>query len=213
MLNVESFTFNPFQENTYVLYDSESKEAAIIDPGCYDKSEEQELLEYIEKNGLKVKYLLNTHCHIDHVLGNAFIKRTFGVALCAHPMEIPVLKAVESYAGNYGFHRYQPLEIDEFLQEGDNLELGGEKIELLHLPGHAPGHLGFYYPEANFILSGDVLFDGSIGRTDLPGGNHQELIKSIKEKMLALPDETKVYAGHMGPTTIGKERKSNPFLR
>jgi glyoxylase-like metal-dependent hydrolase (beta-lactamase superfamily II) len=213
MLSVESFTFNPFQENTYVLYDEESKQAAIIDPGCYDKQEEEELQQFIEKHGLTVDYLLNTHCHIDHVLGNAFVKRTFGVQLHAHPMEVPVLKAVESYAGNYGFQRYQPTEIDIFLREGDNFELGGHGLELLHLPGHAPGHLAFYNPKGKFILSGDVLFNGSIGRTDLPGGHHSTLIKSIKEKMMRLPDDTRVYAGHMDPTSIGKERKTNPFLR
>lgn len=213
MLNLESFTFNPFRENTYLLYEEESKEAAIIDPGCYDRYEEEELLQCVKKKELKVKYLLNTHCHIDHVLGNAFVKRKFGLALYAHALEQPVLKAVESYAGNYGFSQYQATEIDTFLNEGDPFELGGHSLQILHLPGHSPGHLAFYDAQGKFIISGDVLFDGSIGRTDLPGGDHFTLIQSIKEKMMLLPDDTKVYAGHMDPTTIGKERRTNPFLR
>lgn len=213
MLSIETFTFNPFRENTYLLYDKESKAAAIIDPGCYDRYEEEELLQCIEELELKVEYLLNTHCHIDHVLGNAFVKRKFDVPLHAHTLEQPVLKAVESYAGSYGFHKYQSTEIDVFLKEGDPFELGGHALQILHLPGHAPGHLAFYNEQGKFILSGDVLFDGSIGRTDLPGGDHATLIQSIKEKMMLLPDDTKVYAGHMGPTTIGKERKTNPFLK
>ncbi len=212
MLSVKSFTFNPFQENTYVLYD-DTKECVIVDPGCYEKDEQQELVDFIEKNGLTVKLLLNTHCHIDHVLGNYFVKKKYNVALCLHPMEAPVLKAVESYAPNYGFNQYSSTEADTYLKEGEKVVFGDQDFEIIFAPGHSPGHVCFYSIPHKILIAGDVLFKNSIGRTDLPGGDHDTLIESIREKLFILPDDVKVYCGHGDETTIGFEKKTNPFLQ
>jgi hydroxyacylglutathione hydrolase len=211
MIQIQTFTFNPFQENTCVLYD-ETGECVIIDPGCYDKSEKQELTSFIETNKLEVKYLLNTHCHIDHVLGNAFIKHTYKVELYIHRADEPVLRAVESYASSYGFAQYEPTLPEHFLGEGDTVKFGNTSLDVLFVPGHAPGHIAFYSKEEKFCIGGDVLFQGSIGRTDLPGGDFNTLIKSIRTKLLPLGDNVTVYPGHGGTTTIGEEKKYNPFL-
>lgn len=210
MLNVKSFTFNPFQENTYVLSD-ETKECVIIDPGCYEKSEERELTDYLEENNLTVKLLLNTHCHIDHVLGNYFVRSKFNVELSVHPLEEPVLKAVQTYAPNYGFARYSNTSPDSFLREGEKVIFGDQELEIIFAPGHSPGHVCFYSIPERILVGGDVLFKNSIGRTDLPGGDHDTLIESIHEKLFILPDDVTVYCGHGPETTIGDEKKTNPF--
>lgn len=212
MIHIQSFTFNPFSENTYLLYDEDSLEAAIIDPGCYEPEEQEELKSFIEQKGLTPTLLLNTHCHIDHVLGNWFVKKTWGLPLQIHPIEEQGLRAVPTYAPMYGFSRYQPTEPDQWLEEGQKLSLGKSQLEVLFVPGHAPGHVVFWQTEQKFCINGDCLFAGSIGRTDLPGGNHATLIRSIREKLLTLPEDTKVYCGHGPATTIGQEKKSNPFL-
>src|SRR6478736_4332823 len=172
MVSIQSFEFNPFQENTYVLYD-ESREAVIIDPGCYEQEEKRALDSFIESKKLIVKYLLNTHCHIDHVLGNDHVKEKYKVPFLMHETELPVLKAVKSYAGNYGFAKYHETLPDQFLKEGDRVKFGNIELQVLFLPGHAPGHIGFYCEEEKMILAGDVLFQRSVGRTDLPGGNFE----------------------------------------
>lgn len=210
MIKVKTFTFNPFQENTYVVY-NETGDAAIIDPGCYDKEEKKELSDFIASENLKVKYLLNTHCHVDHVLGNRYIKEFYKVELYIHSLDEPVLRSVKNYAPVYGFHMYEEAEPNHFLQEGDILNLGNSKLEVLFLPGHAPGHVAFYNREQNLCLAGDVLFYRSIGRTDLPGGDHDTLISSIQNKLFALPDKTVIFPGHGPVTNIGDEKKLNPF--
>ena len=210
MLNVKSFTFNPFQENTYVLYD-DTKECVIIDPGCYEKAEEQELANFIEENGLTVKFLLNTHCHIDHVLGNYFVKKKYNVDLCLHPIEEQVLKAVETYAPNYGFNQYSTTSGDSYLKEGEQVLFGDQALEIIFAPGHSPGHVCFYSIPDKILIGGDVLFRNSIGRTDLPGGDHDTLIESIHEKLFILPDDVVVYCGHGPETTIGYEKETNQF--
>lgn len=212
MIQVQSFTFNPFAENTFVLYDDETLEAAIIDPGCYEPEEQEELKAFIEEKGLTPKLLLNTHCHIDHVLGNWFVKKTWNLPLQIHQIEAQVLRAVPTYAPTYGFSRYQPTEPDAWLEEGQKLKLGQHEIEILFVPGHAPGHVAFWQPEQKFCINGDCLFARSIGRTDLPGGDHQTLMRSIKEKLFTLPDDTTVYCGHGPATTIGQEKLFNPFF-
>lgn len=212
MIKIHSFTFNAFQENTYVLYD-ETHECVIIDPGCYDTYEKQELTEFIIGKELKVVAILNTHCHVDHVLGNNFVKNFFKVKLAIPKLEEQVYRAVKVYASNYGFFQYDEAEIDEFINEEERLIFGNSYLEILFLPGHAPGHLGFYSPMQNFIIAGDVLFNGSIGRTDLPLGDYDTLISSIKNKLYKLPDHTIVYPGHGPETTVGIEKKSNPFVR
>jgi len=207
---IQTFTFNPFSENTYVVYD-ETKECVIIDPGCFERYERDELAQFIEKNRLKVKALLNTHCHIDHVLGNAWVKRNFNVPLWLHPIEQTTLKAVEAYAPSYGFVHYESSQADALLNDGDQVTFGNTVLDVLFVPGHAPGHIVFYCQKENFVIGGDVLFQGSIGRTDLPGGDYKVLIDSIHQKMFALPDSTVVHCGHGPTTTIGFEKKSNPY--
>ncbi len=210
MLSIQTFVFNPFSENTHVVSD-ETGTAVIIDPGCYETEEQNELDEYIATKRLSVKYLLNTHCHIDHVLGNYHVKKKYSVPLLVHAREENVLRAVKTYAPNYGFNGYQETTADQFIHEGEVISFGETTWDILFLPGHAPGHVGFYDKKEGVIFSGDVLFDGSIGRTDLPGGDYDTLIQSIREKMFALPNEVIVYCGHGATTTIGKEKQSNPY--
>jgi len=210
MIKIQTFTFNPFQENTFVVFD-ESGEAVVIDPGCYEAEEKAELSQFIEHEKLTVKFLLNTHCHIDHVLGNDFVKSTYKVPFLIHEKEFPVLKAVKSYASNYGFPLYNEVLPDQFLKEHDFVSFGNSRLQVLFLPGHAPGHIAFYHAQTDSLLSGDVLFESSIGRTDLPGGDFNTLIQSIRQKVFALPDHTIVYPGHGNTTTIGEEKISNPF--
>jgi glyoxylase-like metal-dependent hydrolase (beta-lactamase superfamily II) len=210
MIQIQNFVFNPFMENTYVLYD-ESKEAIIIDPGCYEEAEREELTTFIEANELKVVQLINTHCHIDHVFGNAFIKLKYGVTLTIHEEDEATLKSVEAYAPAYGFNGFETSEADAFFKEGDVVQFGNSSLEVFFTPGHAPGHVVLVNQSQNICIGGDVLFDGSIGRTDLPGGDFDTLIQSIHEKLFVLADETVVYSGHGGTTTIGKEKLSNPF--
>ncbi len=210
MIQIKNFTFNPFQENTLVLFD-ETKECVIIDPGCYEKHEEEILSKFIEDNDLKVVQLLNTHCHIDHVLGNAFIKRKYGVDLIMHKIDEATLASVEVYAGSYGFAQYQPSTANKFVDEGDTIKFGNSELGILFVPGHAPGHIAFVNKEQNICIGGDVLFDGSIGRTDLPGGDFNTLIDSIHNKIFPLGEDMVVYPGHGPTTTVGKEMKSNPF--
>lgn len=212
IMKVTSFTFNPFQENTYLLHD-ETKECVVIDPGCYERREQEQLKDYIEKNGLKVVRLLNTHCHIDHVLGNTFVADTYGVGLEIHPDDEQTLRAVPTYAGSYGFPQYAETLPTAFLKEGDTVKFGNTELQVLFTPGHAPGHVVFYNESEKICIGGDVLFQESIGRTDLPGGDFDTLIQSINEKLFALPDDVTVYPGHGPETTIGHEKKHNPFLQ
>jgi len=210
MLTIQVFVFNPFQENSYVLYD-DTKEAVVIDPGCYEEEEKLELEEFIEEHRLKVTMLLNTHGHIDHVLGNSFIKERFKVKLYIHRRDEPVLKAVSAYSSNYGFHLYQEAAVDDYLDEGHTISFGNQQFKILFVPGHSPGHVAFYNEKEKVVIGGDVLFQNSIGRTDLPGGNFDTLIQSIHEKLFTLPDDVAVYPGHGPKTSIGYEKISNPF--
>ena len=210
MLNIQSYVFGAFQENTYILSD-ETGNGIIVDPGCYEPHEQQLLTRYTEKNDIRITLIINTHCHIDHVLGNDFTKRHYSVPLAIPEGEKEVFLAVKSYAQVYGFPKYQEAEVDQFIDESDTIEFGNTSLEVLLVPGHSPGHLAFYHAESRICLGGDVLFQGSIGRTDLPGGDHKTLIESIHTKMFSLPDEVIVYSGHGPATSIGREKKSNPF--
>ncbi|MBO3700821.1 MBL fold metallo-hydrolase [Fabibacter sp. E12] len=197
-------------ENTYVVYD-QTKEAVIIDPGCYDPKEQQELVAFIESNELVVKLILNTHGHIDHVLGNYFAKNHFKVPLWIGEKDLDTLRSVEAYAPSYGFQNYQATTPDKLLSVEEQITFGDSQLDILFVPGHAPGHIAFYNKNEGFIIGGDVLFDGSIGRTDLPGGDFDTLIASIQNEFFNFDDDTIVYSGHGGSTTIGKEKASNPF--
>lgn len=210
MLSIHTFTFNPFSENTYVVSD-ETKEAVVIDPGCYSREEQRELVSFVETNMLKVKYILNTHGHIDHVLGNDFAKDKFKAPLAISKLDEATTRSVKTYASLYGFDAYREAEPDMYLVEGDVLSFGNTSWKILFLPGHSAGHIGFYDEKEKVIFSGDVLFEQSIGRTDLPGGNFDTLIQSIHKKLFTLPDEVVVYPGHGDPTTTGEEKISNPF--
>lgn len=210
MLEIKSFTFNPFMENTYVLFD-ETKEAVIVDPGCYEPEEEEILTEFISKSNLKPTHILNTHCHIDHVLGNSFVKNKYGIPLVIGEKELDTLNAVTAYAPSYGFQGYQSSQPDQLLKTGDTIQFGQTTLAHLFVPGHAPGHIAFYDDSRSFIIGGDVLFEGSIGRTDLPGGDFPTLLNSIRTEFFKFPDDTVVYSGHGMPTTIGREKSSNPF--
>ena len=212
MIKVKSFTFNAFQENSFVLYDEESKECFIIDPGCSNSAEDQALLSFISENDLIPTRLLNTHCHIDHVLGNQLIADRFGLVLEGHKKEIPVLASCEQVGRMYGIPYKGSPELSVFHEDGDSFTLNNQEIRVLLTPGHSPGSICFYVGDQGLVIGGDVLFQGSIGRTDLPGGNYETLINSIKTKLLPLPDETVVYPGHGPATTIGVEKVSNPFL-
>lgn len=211
MLEIKSFTFNPFMENTYVLYD-ETKEAVIIDPGCYEQKEKDILTAFIISKDLTVVKLLNTHCHIDHVLGNAFVKRHYNVDLYLHEGDAPVLRSVETYAGNYGFPKYEATTADQYIKDGETISFGNTTLKIIWVPGHAPGHVIFYHEESLNCIGGDTLFEGSIGRTDLPGGDHQTLLDAIRKRMFTLPDEVVVHPGHGPITTIGMEKIHNPFV-
>lgn len=210
MLKIQSFVFNPFQENTFVLFD-ETKDCVVIDPGCFDDEEKAQLAGFIEGEELNVKLLLNTHCHIDHVLGNYFVKQKFSTRLLIHAADAASLKAVSVYAPTYGLFQYQETTPDGFLDEGDVVNFGNQSLKVLFVPGHAPGHIAFYNKENKVLIGGDVLFYNSIGRTDLPGGNFNTLIDSIHSKFFTLPDDVKVYPGHGPETTIGFEKRTNPF--
>ena len=211
MISIHSFTFNPIQENMYILSD-ETKECVIIDPGCYDDEERTTLSAFITENQLKPVRLLNTHCHLDHVFGNGFVSKKYDLKLEINKNDQKVLDAFQTSCDLYGMNCDPSPQPSVFLEEGDLINFGTSKLEIMFTPGHSPGSITFYNREQKFMIAGDVLFYGSIGRTDLPGGNHATLISSITEKLLPLGDDFKVYSGHGQPTTIGFERKNNPFL-
>ncbi len=212
MVQIKKFVFSPFQENTYVLHNSD-KDCIIIDPGCYFPEERTELKEFIKRQDLTPSRLLNTHCHLDHVFGNAFVHREWNLEPEYHALEEDNLQRGPMSAQMYGIPGYEASPTaKKLMKEGDQIHFGGETFDVILMPGHAPGHLAYYCENLNMLISGDVIFDGSIGRTDLPGGNHQQLLDTIREKVFTLPEETVIYNGHGSETTVGREKKSNPFF-
>ena len=211
MLHIKSFVFSPIQENTYIIY-NDAKECIIIDPGCYDDEEKDQLASFIANNGLKPVKLINTHCHLDHVFGNKFVSEKYNLKLHLHKNEEQMLNLAPASGLMYNmpFDNYTGEFI--FLKEDEDLIFGDDSFKVFLTPGHSPGSLSFYSPKSKFVISGDVLFKNSVGRSDLPGGSHDVLINSIKTKLMPLPDDTIVYSGHGPATTIGEERLSNPFL-
>lgn len=210
-MEIAIFTFNPFAENTYLLYD-DTKECIIVDPGCMDASERATLVDFISENQLRPVRLVNTHCHIDHVLGNKYISEKYNLALTSHKGEAVVLQAQPTVSQMYGIPYEGSPDITEFLDDGDDLQFGGTTLKVLYTPGHSPASISFYHEESKQLIAGDVLFAGSIGRTDLPGGDFDTLIQSIKTQFMTLEDDVVVYPGHGNSTTIGQERRTNPFL-
>ena len=211
MLSVRPFTFNPFSENTYILYD-ETKECVIVDPGCYELSEKQELAGFIEENGLTPVAIFLTHAHIDHILGNNFIVGKYNIPIYMSKIETDLLKSAFVYGEMWGIKVEPSPDPTYFIEEGKELKFGNTTLEVFFTPGHSPGSYSFLHRPTNQLFSGDVLFNGSIGRTDLPGGNFDILEKSILEKLYVLSDEIIVFSGHGPETTIGHEKKTNPFV-
>lgn len=211
MINVKIFTFNPLQENTYLLY-NEKKECVIIDPGCYFEAEREQLKQFVSENDLQPRLLVNTHCHLDHVFGNRFIAETYGLELFLHPGEKVVLEhaPTSGLMWNLPFDNYVGATHD--LVPGESIQLGEDTMKILFVPGHSPASVAFYNEKQGILIAGDVLFRESVGRTDLPGGNPDTLVNSIMTEFYVLPDETVVYSGHGPQTTIGHEKKFNPYV-
>lgn len=212
MIEIKTFVFNAFGVNTYVLSDEFSGKCVIIDPGCHTSEEKDKLTSYIKENKLKPEILLNTHCHIDHILGNTIIKDEYGLRVESHKDDLVLLNIAVEHANIFGFRMEQPPKPDIFLDEDDCIKFGKSVISILHVPGHSPGSIAFVNHEQRFIITGDVLFQGSIGRTDLQGGNYDQLMESIRNKILPLGDTFTIYPGHGDSSTIGVEKKSNPYL-
>lgn len=212
-MQVHKFTFNAFQENTYIVAD-EANNCVIIDPGCYTAEERRELFDFIEKNALQPLAVLNTHAHIDHILGNAAVIEKYAIPFYMHQEDLTTLQAVAGYAHLYGFEGYIPSpEPTSYIEDGQILSFGDIRFTVIFGPGHAPGHVAFYSPEENFVINGDILFRGSFGRTDLPGGDFETLRNTLLNIMFKLPEETVVYSGHGPETTIGFEKKNNAIYQ
>ena len=212
-MKIKKFEFNMFPVNCYVLSD-ETNEAVIIDPGCFYEEETQILKTYIESHNLCVKHLLNTHLHLDHIFGNPFVLREYGLGAEAHQADEFWLDKAETQAMMFGLHMPEPtVPLGGYLSHGDKVKFGQSELEVIHVPGHSPGSVVFYSAADKCLFTGDTLFQGSIGRADLSGGNFDDLRHYIRERLLVLPPDTKVYPGHGGSTTILNEQTNNPFFR
>lgn len=212
MLKIQKFIFSPFSENTFVVWDEGSRDACVIDPGCNNENEEKELESFITQNNLNIKYLINTHCHIDHIFGNAFVKENFNPVFLAPKGDIFLLEKAEEQAALFGIDIKLSPKPDNFIEEKVNIALGSIKGKFLFTPGHTPGEFCVYFENEKICFTGDALFKEGIGRTDLWGGNFNTLIQSIKEKLLSLPDDVRIYPGHGEASTIGYEKSNNSFL-
>lgn len=212
-MKVSRFVFNMFGINTYVLWDPESLDAAIVDPGMISPEEEQAISGFITRNGLHPVHLINTHMHLDHIFGNIFIKEKYGLEIKAHPDDDFLGRSLQESVRRFNLHVSTPDHgLDIPLSDGETIMIGKEPVKVISVPGHSPGSVALYCPESGFVITGDALFRGSIGRTDLPGGDHATLVRSVTERLLSLPDSTVVLPGHGPETTIGNEKLSNPYL-
>ena len=212
MLQINSFVFNPFGENTYVIFD-ETKECVIIDPGCYTASEEDRLFGYIDQHQLKPLMVINTHGHVDHVVGNNAVKRRYGIKVAAHPGTHPDITQAKRQAVWLGFQPVGDIDLPDMdLQDDEVIKIGESNLEVICTPGHARGSISLYAPVEGWVLTGDALFCRSVGRTDLPGGNFDELRESIRGRLFTLPNDTEVFSGHGESTTIGEEKDFNPYV-
>ena len=215
MLNIKEFTFNPFEEHTYVVYDGSTRDAIIVDPGMLGYRDFDEIKHFVEDNKLNINAITLTHIHLDHCFGAPWASKEYHVPIRAHLADAPLGASVPQQAQRFGLFSptISPVAIDEPLAAGDVITLGDNTLEVLHVPGHTPGGIALYCRDGHFVIAGDSLFRGSIGRTDLPGGDYDTLIASIRSQLLNLPDDTVVYTGHSDATTIGDERRYNPFIR
>lgn len=213
-MKLVKFGFSLFGINTYVVVDEATKKCAVVDPGMIEPEEENALVNYIERSGLTVTHVINTHLHVDHTVGDKFVADKFKVPVLGHKSDETLGARMQQQAMMFGMReKLDAVSLTSYLEDGDKVKVGDGELDVLHVPGHSPGSIALYDPEGKYVIVGDALFDGSIGRTDLPGGDFGTLINSIKSKLLTLPDETTVYSGHGPATTIGKEKKYNPYLR
>lgn len=211
MIHVRKFIVNPIEENSYLVYD-ETGECMIIDAGFYYPEEKDIVTRFIAENNLHLVTLVNTHCHFDHVMGVEFLRQRYNVPFICHREDNFWLTRVSEQSAFFGIEMENLLPADGFIAEGEILRIGDSELSVLHVSGHSPGHIVFYASKERFLLAGDVLFAGSIGRTDLPGGNFKQLVRNIHEKLMILPEDTVIYSGHGHETTIGFEKANNPFL-
>jgi len=211
MIKIKKFTFNPVGVNSYLLWD-ESLEAVLIDPACFYADEEEELSRFVASKDLKIKHILNTHGHFDHLMGNSYAEKKWDLKCRIHPGDLPLVEQASQHAMFFGITMPRPAMAVALLRD-EVITFGSSALRYFHVPGHSPGSVAFYSEQDGILVVGDILFEGSVGRTDLPGGNHEQLISGIKEKLLVLDDHVKVYSGHGNETTIGRERRSNPFLQ
>lgn len=212
-MKVAIFQFSLFGINTYIVSDPSSGECIVVDPGMISDEERQAIDEYISKNSLKLVGVVNTHLHIDHAAGNSYLEKKYGVGTKASKLDLPFGGRMKQQARMFGLpEAFDDVEISEFLEDGDKIKIGNGALEVIAVPGHSQGSIALYDREDGFVIAGDALFNGSIGRTDLPGGDFDTLIQSIRQKLLSLPDSTVVYPGHGPATTIGDEKRHNPYL-
>lgn len=212
MITIKTFVFNTFQENTYLLFDHDTRVCKVIDPGMNNPGERKEFDVFLSDHDLKLESIVNTHCHVDHILGCRFLKEKYNIPFLIHKNEIPLLEKAQLYGDYFGLEVEPPPLPDGYFTENDTVPIGNSVLGIIHVPGHSEGSVAFYCAGQGFLIAGDVLFRGSIGRTDLPGGSYETLISSIKSKLLSLPPETIVYPGHGPSTTIEHELNTNPFL-
>ncbi len=213
-MKLVKFGFSLFGINTYVVVDEATKKCAVVDPGMIEPEEENALVNYIERNGLTVTHVINTHLHVDHAVGDKFVADKFKVPVLGHKSDETLGARMQQQAMMFGMReKLDAVSLTSYLEDGDKVKVGEGELDVLHVPGHSPGSIALYDPEGKYVIVGDALFDGSIGRTDLPGGDFGTLINSIRSKLLTLPDDTTVYPGHGPATTIGREKKYNPYLR
>jgi len=211
MAQIKTFVFNPFQENTFILYDN-TKECVVIDAGCNEESEFKQIDQFIQENNLQLKAVVNTHCHIDHIMGNAYFVKKYKVDSVAHKEEMPLIERSKDMALAFGFEVEEPPVPNSLVDEGDEIKFGNIVLQVKHVPGHSPGSIALYNENEKYVIVGDVLFAGGIGRTDLPGGDYNTLISSIQSKLFTLNDDVVVYPGHGEKTTIEREKSTNPFF-
>lgn len=213
-MKIAIFQLQLFGVNCYIVYDPEEKKAAVIDPGIIDGREVEAMENFLKKNDLEIIAIINTHLHIDHAIANKTLSEKYGIPVMAHPQDEFLGEGMAEQARQFGLPlKVEASEITRPLSDGDIIEIGSGRLEVIHVPGHSPGGIALYDRKDGFLISGDTLFEGSIGRTDLPGGNLARLLESVKKKLYTLPDDTVVYPGHGGPTTIGKEKKTNPYVQ
>ncbi len=211
-LQIHAWVFNDFAENTYLIWDEDSSLGILIDPGCATPEEQQEVYNWLNRFHIQLQAIILTHAHLDHIVGVAPLTRTLNVPLWMHRDDLILLEQAETQGQMWGIPVEKPPAPSRFLNDGDTFTLNHFTCQILHVPGHSPGHIALYFPGVNWLIAGDLLFAGSIGRTDLPGGNYSTLMQSIERLLRECPPQTTVYPGHGPPTTLQAERQSNPFI-